>query len=167
MEDKRKTLGEHDIMSEDEHKDDNLESKNDDSDHNNTLREENELELHEEKKRICAFSIDRLLEEPKVPRGRRPNSKYPRVQACKSIPSIGIGMMPLYPVTQPIGFVVEQRQDETKSDADVLDNSTSSDEGHHSFNTNVQSPVTHNDSEIRHYESDDEEEIDVTDDEIH
>jgi len=31
--------------------------------------------------RKFSFSIDSLLEAPKVPRGRRPNSKYPRVQA--------------------------------------------------------------------------------------
>ncbi|ESO87202.1 hypothetical protein LOTGIDRAFT_67517, partial [Lottia gigantea] len=49
------------------------------------------------------YSIASLLEKSKVPRGRRPNSKYPRVQACKSLGPIGIGMMPLFPITQPIG----------------------------------------------------------------
>ncbi|KAL3877672.1 hypothetical protein ACJMK2_035343 [Sinanodonta woodiana] len=63
----------------------------------------------------CSFSIDRLLETPKVPRGRRPNSKYPRVQACKSLGSLGFGMVPLYPITQPFGFVVQQREDESLS----------------------------------------------------
>jgi hypothetical protein len=56
-----------------------------------------------------SFSIDSLLEAPKVPRGRRPNSKYPRVQASKSVNALGLGMMPLYPITQPIGFLVEQK----------------------------------------------------------
>ncbi|KAF7635488.1 Homeobox domain-containing protein [Meloidogyne graminicola] len=31
------------------------------------------------------FSVDSLLAASRVPRGRRPNTKYPRVQACKSI----------------------------------------------------------------------------------
>ncbi|PAV71248.1 hypothetical protein WR25_17933 isoform B [Diploscapter pachys] len=30
----------------------------------------------------CAFSIENLLAASRVPRGRRPNSKYPRVQVC-------------------------------------------------------------------------------------
>lgn len=59
--------------------------------------------------RKFSFSIDSLLEAPKVPRGRRPNSKYPRVQASKSVNALGLGMMPLYPITQPIGFLVEQK----------------------------------------------------------
>ena len=58
-----------------------------------------------------SFSIASLLEQPKVPRGRRPNSKYPRVLASKSfhqlISSIG-SKGPLYPVTQPVGFQVER-----------------------------------------------------------
>ncbi|KAK3578028.1 hypothetical protein CHS0354_006702 [Potamilus streckersoni] len=66
-------------------------------------------------RQTCSFSIDRLLETPKVPRGRRPNSKYPRVQACKSLGSLGLGMLPLYPITQPFGFVVQQREDELLS----------------------------------------------------
>ena len=53
------------------------------------------------------FSIDSLLESPKVPRGRRPNSKYPRVQACKSMNPLSLGMFPLFPITQPMGFQVE------------------------------------------------------------
>lgn len=57
----------------------------------------------------CPFSIDSLLETTKVPRGRRPNSKYPRVQASKSVNPLALGMVPLYPITQPVGFVVEQR----------------------------------------------------------
>ena len=54
------------------------------------------------------FSIDSLLESPKVPRGRRPNSKYPRVQACKSMNPLSLGMFPLFPITQPMGFQVER-----------------------------------------------------------
>ncbi|KAK7003892.1 homeobox protein unc-4 [Biomphalaria glabrata] len=55
-----------------------------------------------------AFSIDRLLEAPKVPRGRRPNSKYPLVQACKSLGSLSLGLLPFFPITQPMGFLVKQ-----------------------------------------------------------
>ncbi|KAH9488367.1 hypothetical protein Btru_063338 [Bulinus truncatus] len=55
-----------------------------------------------------AFSIDRLLETPKVPRGRRPNSKYPLVQACKSLGSLSLGLLPFFPITQPMGFLVQQ-----------------------------------------------------------
>lgn len=58
--------------------------------------------------RKCPFSIESILEAPKVPRGRRPNWKYPRVQASKSVNPFALGMVPLYPVTQPVGFVVEQ-----------------------------------------------------------
>ena len=68
----------------------------------------------------CPFSIDSILETPKVPRGRRPNSKYPRVQACKSLGPLGIGMMPLYPITQPIGFVVEQMPEEEDEEDDYV-----------------------------------------------
>ena len=60
-----------------------------------------------------AFSIDSLLETPKVPRGRRPNSKYPRVQASKSMNPLSLGMYPLYPITQPVGFQVERPQTPT------------------------------------------------------
>ena len=54
------------------------------------------------------FSIASLLEAPKVPRGRRPNSKYPRVQASKSMNPLALGMFPLFPITQPVGFQVER-----------------------------------------------------------
>ncbi|RUS79905.1 hypothetical protein EGW08_012343 [Elysia chlorotica] len=55
------------------------------------------------------FSIDRLLESPKVPRGRRPNSKYPMIQACKSLgASLSLGLLPFFPITQPMGFLVPQ-----------------------------------------------------------
>ena len=56
----------------------------------------------------CPFSIEKLLEAPRVPRGRRPNSKYPRVQACKSLGPLALNMLPLFQITQPVGFVVEQ-----------------------------------------------------------
>ncbi|CAL1542224.1 unnamed protein product [Lymnaea stagnalis] len=56
----------------------------------------------------CAFSIERLLEAPKVPRGRRPNSKYPLVQACKSLGTLSLGLLPFFPITQPMGFLVQQ-----------------------------------------------------------
>ncbi|CAG5135307.1 unnamed protein product [Candidula unifasciata] len=56
----------------------------------------------------CPFSIDRLLEAPKVPRGRRPNSKYPLVQACKSLGNLNLGLLPFFPITQPVGFLVQQ-----------------------------------------------------------
>ncbi|KAL8593211.1 hypothetical protein ACOMHN_009866 [Nucella lapillus] len=56
----------------------------------------------------CPFSIERLLEAPRVPRGRRPNSKYPRVQACKSLGPLALNMLPFFQITQPVGFVVEQ-----------------------------------------------------------
>ena len=54
------------------------------------------------------FSIASLLEAPKVPRGRRPNSKYPRVQASKSMNPLALGIVPLFPITQPVGFQVER-----------------------------------------------------------
>jgi hypothetical protein len=63
------------------------------------------------------FSIGSILETPRVPRGRRPNSKYPRLQACKSYMAaagtslFGLcagSLQPLQPVTQPVGFQVER-----------------------------------------------------------
>ncbi|XP_059159679.1 homeobox protein unc-4 homolog [Physella acuta] len=57
-----------------------------------------------------AFSIERLLEAPKVPRGRRPNSKYPLVQACKSLGTLSLGLLPFFPMTQPMGFLVQHRE---------------------------------------------------------
>ncbi|XP_035695762.1 homeobox protein unc-4 homolog isoform X1 [Branchiostoma floridae] len=51
------------------------------------------------------YSIESLLAEPKVPRGRRPNTKYPRVQASKS--AYSNGLVPVYPITQPVGFMVQ------------------------------------------------------------
>lgn len=164
MEDKRKFLGDTGINSDKEicySKSDN------DGSECEKIVDDIDEDVDRERKG-CAFSIDRLLEEPKIPRGRRPNSKYPRVQACKTIPTLGIGMMPLYPITQPIGFVVEQRHDEIKSDADVMDNSTSSDEGNDRYeNSNVQSDCNNPNNESHTYDSDSDEDIDVTDDEVH
>lgn len=134
------------------------------SDNQNDTNTNNEESIDSEKKPVCSFSIDRLLEEPKVPRGRRPNSKYPRVQASKSLNSLGVGMMPLYPVTQPIGFVVEQRQDEMKSDSDVAEHNVSSDESmtdNTTHNTSVYNDCSNSESADEDYDAD----INVTDDE--
>lgn len=55
-----------------------------------------------------SFSIASLLQADKVPRGRRPNCKYPRVQACKTQPLAALGMFhPLFPITQPAGFQIQ------------------------------------------------------------
>lgn len=166
MEEKRKVLNENEVGSEQNHIHSLDKSNSECSDLDQSFEEE--IDVVEEKKKVCAFSIDRLLEEPKVPRGRRPNSKYPRLQASKSIPSLGIGILPLYPITQPIGFVVEQRQDETKSDTDIMDNSVSSEEGNDMLNTNVnvQSTISNGYADNQTYDSDSED-IDVTDDELH
>lgn len=43
-----------------------------------------------------------------MPRGRRPNSKYPLVQACKSLGNLSLGLLPFFPITQPMGFLVQQ-----------------------------------------------------------
>uniref|UniRef100_A0A1I7VED0 Homeobox domain-containing protein n=1 Tax=Loa loa TaxID=7209 RepID=A0A1I7VED0_LOALO len=51
------------------------------------------------------FSIDNLLAASRVPRGRRPNAKYPRVQACKSMSPF---MLPLFPITQPAGITIRE-----------------------------------------------------------
>uniref|UniRef100_A0A915PLL8 Homeobox protein unc-4 n=1 Tax=Setaria digitata TaxID=48799 RepID=A0A915PLL8_9BILA len=51
------------------------------------------------------FSIDSLLAASRVPRGRRPNAKYPRVQACKSMSPF---MLPLFPITQPAGITIRE-----------------------------------------------------------
>lgn len=57
-----------------------------------------------------SFTIASLLEDTKVTRGRRPNSKYPRLQAHRSIAGANPGKLrPLYAVcTQPVGFQVER-----------------------------------------------------------
>lgn len=67
------------------------------------------------------FTVENILATAKVPRGRRPNAKYPRVQACKSMSPFGIGMFPLMPVTQPFGFLVKNELPEempVKEEAD-------------------------------------------------
>ncbi|PAV63016.1 hypothetical protein WR25_03906 [Diploscapter pachys] len=53
----------------------------------------------------CAFSIENLLAASRVPRGRRPNSKYPRVQACKNMSPY---LIPLFPIVQPAGAVIKE-----------------------------------------------------------
>ncbi|GFR73118.1 UNC homeobox [Elysia marginata] len=59
--------------------------------------------------KLSPFSIDKLLESPKIPRGRRPNCKYPMLQACKSLgASLNLGLLPFFPITQPMGFLVPQ-----------------------------------------------------------
>ncbi|CAI2327413.1 unnamed protein product [Caenorhabditis sp. 36 PRJEB53466] len=52
------------------------------------------------------FSIDSILAASRVPRGRRPNAKYPRVQACKNLSPF---MLPLFPITQPGGNVIREK----------------------------------------------------------
>ncbi|CAH1795259.1 unnamed protein product [Owenia fusiformis] len=96
------------------------------------------------------FSIDALLEAPKVPRGRRPNSKYPRVQASKSMNPLSLGMMPLYPITQPFGFLVERvgtpKCDDGEQEIE-LDLSISKPKKHEQFSPNSQpSPKTEGDN---------------------
>ncbi|KAE9414918.1 hypothetical protein Angca_002792, partial [Angiostrongylus cantonensis] len=58
------------------------------------------LESRVQSKDCGAFSIENLLAASRVPRGRRPNAKYPRVQACKNLSPF---MLPLFPITQPAG----------------------------------------------------------------
>ena len=170
MEEKRKLLDQNDVeghkklQQEMEKEVEKIQQENSDNS-DRSFDECSEAEVVEDAKRVCAFSIDSLLEEPKVPRGRRPNSKYPRVQASKSYPSVGLGMMmPLYPITQPIGFVVEQRQDEIKSDSDNLDNSTSSDEAMDVNDTKHNQELTvQSNTEIKRDYDSGSDDIDVTD----
>ncbi|CDW52422.1 UNC 4 [Trichuris trichiura] len=67
-------------------------------------------------RRSFVFNIENILAAPKVPRGRRPNAKYPRVQACKSMNAYGLGMFPLFPIMQPVGFVVKRSPDHLIND---------------------------------------------------
>ncbi|KAL3073142.1 hypothetical protein niasHT_035418 [Heterodera trifolii] len=62
------------------------------------------------KGKTMPFSVEALLTASRVPRGRRPNAKYPRVQACKGIAPF---MFPAFPITQPVGQTF--RQDQQKS----------------------------------------------------
>ncbi|KAI6222780.1 Homeobox domain-containing protein [Aphelenchoides besseyi] len=55
-------------------------------------------------KPLMAFSVENLLAISKVPRGRRPNSKYFRVQACKSVSPF---LLPLFQQAQPTGLTVK------------------------------------------------------------
>ncbi|KIH55909.1 hypothetical protein ANCDUO_13922 [Ancylostoma duodenale] len=57
-----------------------------------------------------AFSIDSLLAASRVPRGRRPNAKYPRVQASASLACKNLSpfMLPLFPITQPAGRTIRE-----------------------------------------------------------
>ncbi|VDK49694.1 unnamed protein product [Anisakis simplex] len=57
------------------------------------------------KEPASTFSIESLLAASRVPRGRRPNAKYPRVQACKSMSPF---MFPLFPITQPAGITIRE-----------------------------------------------------------
>lgn len=100
-------------------------SCNDNSNHGDLpdQPEDEEDAVSDQENRKCSFSIDSLLEASKVPRGRRPNSKYPRVQASKSVNALGLGMMPLFPITQPVGFIVEQRSHASLSDDEMSINS--------------------------------------------
>lgn len=66
-----------------------------------------------------AFTIESLLAAPRVPRGRRPNAKYPRVQACKSMGPYGLGIFPLFPITQPVGIRIHCNNDNDAKDEDV------------------------------------------------
>jgi len=123
------------------------------------LQEDSDEEPADQRKGGCAFSIDRLLGN------RQSDYRQPRVPSTKpGFPGFGVGMLPLFSVTQPIGFVVEQRQDEIKSDTDHLDASVSSEEGldlsRHNSNVQYSPAVTSEHSE----HSDSDADIDVTDD---
>ncbi|WAQ97130.1 UNC4-like protein [Mya arenaria] len=175
MEEKRKLLNPNDVegnrklQEEYDNEMNALDSVSDTNDCDQKLDDESDVDVVEDRKIGCAFSIDRLLEEPRVPRGRRPNCKYPRVQASKSFPQLGVGMAPLFPVTQPIGFVVEQRQDEFKSDIDNMDLSSFSDEGVQSMapksDLQYTHPVLDESGHSDRQSSDSDDDIDVTDEE--
>ncbi|KAH3864111.1 hypothetical protein DPMN_027125 [Dreissena polymorpha] len=140
----------------------------DDSKLDKSFDDEPEVDVVEQKKGFSAFSIDRLLGEPKISKSILPNSKYPPGQTYSSVG--GVGMFSLYPITQPIGFVVEQRQDDAKS-SENMDLSSSSEEGAEETHTNtdtVQYRKESVSSEHQYSESDvdDDHDIDVTDDEV-
>ncbi|KAJ1348736.1 hypothetical protein KIN20_004108 [Parelaphostrongylus tenuis] len=63
-----------------------------------------------------AFSIENILAASRVPRGRRPNAKYPRVQACKNLSPF---MLPLFPITQPAGRRIREPSPSTHSQPPV------------------------------------------------
>ncbi|KAI6183157.1 Homeobox protein unc-4 [Aphelenchoides bicaudatus] len=64
----------------------------------------NDQETDGKSKSQAAFSVESLLAMPKVPRGRRPNAKYPRVQACKSVSPF---LFPLFQLAQPTGVTIK------------------------------------------------------------
>lgn len=98
------------------------------SGNNNNNNKEKEKDEHRNSSRMDTFKIEQILAAPKVPRGRRPNAKYPRVQACKSMSPYGLGMFPLFPITQPVGFTIkhdlplDEESNESKLDCDLLNN---------------------------------------------
>lgn len=51
-----------------------------------------------------AFTIERILETPTEPRG----AHHPLSQACRSLGGLSLGLFPFLPVTQPMGFLVQQ-----------------------------------------------------------
>uniref|UniRef100_A0A914GPS4 Homeobox protein unc-4 n=1 Tax=Globodera rostochiensis TaxID=31243 RepID=A0A914GPS4_GLORO len=63
--------------------------------------------------KLVPFSVESLLAASRVPRGRRPNAKYPRVQACKGISPF---MFPVFPITQPVGQTIRQDQRQKAAD---------------------------------------------------
>ncbi|CAJ0957672.1 unnamed protein product, partial [Mesorhabditis belari] len=82
------------------------------SNNNSTIGEENQLlsscggsGLSGSRVTHPSFSIESLLATARVPRGRRPNAKYPRVQACKNLSPL---MFPLFPITQPAGISIRE-----------------------------------------------------------
>lgn len=140
----------------------------DDSKLDKSFDDEPEVDVVEQKKGFSAFSIDRLLGEPKSSKSRLQNSKYPLGHTYSSVG--GIGMFSMYSITQPIGFVVEQRQDDVKS-SENMDLNSSSEEGHEETHINtdtVQYRKESVSSEHHYSESDveDDHDIDVTDDEV-
>ncbi|KAE9548027.1 hypothetical protein FO519_008761 [Halicephalobus sp. NKZ332] len=69
-----------------------------------TTESSSNSQIPESEAKSSAFSIDNLLATTKVPRGRRPNAKYPRVQACKNMAPF---LLPLFPITQPAGITIK------------------------------------------------------------
>lgn len=71
-----------------------------------TRREDGAVSIEPKPLPTFPFSIDSILAVSRVPRGRRPNAKYPRVQACKNLSPF---MIPLFPITQPGGNVIREK----------------------------------------------------------
>ncbi|CAK5118428.1 unnamed protein product [Meloidogyne enterolobii] len=76
------------------------EGKDEENQNNNEVGESSTNSFTKQAAKSSTFSVESL-----VPRGRRPNTKYPRVQACKSIAPY---MFPLFPITQPSGQTIRQ-----------------------------------------------------------